>query len=185
MIAAQRQGSACFRAASIAGLILFDGRKKPIYFNSEALQILTYPLHIRKVKHFETLLPEILRSILRNRAASAASRVPIEFQSGKRHYLARIFSLDHSFARHGNGVTGLLFERAEASPLTVTAASERFRLTPREQETVALLTVGLTSKEIAGQLNVSTNTVKTFVRSIMTKMAVPTRAAIVGKLIGA
>jgi DNA-binding NarL/FixJ family response regulator len=52
----------------------------------------------------------------------------------------------------------------------------------REQETVELLTLGLTSKEIASRMNISPNTVKAFFRMVMTKMAVTTRAGIVGKI---
>jgi len=48
-----------------------------------------------------------------------------------------------------------------------------------------LLMDGLTSKEIAVRMNVTPNTVKTFVRLIMSKMAVSTRSGIVGKIFAA
>jgi len=45
-----------------------------------------------------------------------------------------------------------------------------------------LLTLGLTSKEIASRMNISPNTVKAFFRMVMTKMLVSTRSGIVGKI---
>jgi len=42
--------------------------------------------------------------------------------------------------------------------------------------------MGLTSKEIAQRMQVSPNTVKVFLRSIMNKMSVCTRSGILGKL---
>ncbi len=50
--------------------------------------------------------------------------------------------------------------------------SKRFGLTPREQETAHLLGEGLTSKEIATRMNISPNTVNSFVRLMMVKMNV-------------
>jgi DNA-binding CsgD family transcriptional regulator len=55
-------------------------------------------------------------------------------------------------------------------------------LTPREQETVRLLANGFTNKEIAARMGVSVNTVKAFLRSVMLKLGVTTRAGIVGRL---
>jgi DNA-binding CsgD family transcriptional regulator len=48
---------------------------------------------------------------------------------------------------------------------------------------VALLANGLTNKEISARMGVSVNTVKAFVRSVMLKLGVTTRAGIVGRLV--
>ena len=42
---------------------------------------------------------------------------------------------------------------------------------------------GLTSKEIAREMDISPYTVKTYVRLVMIKMGVTTRSGIVGKLV--
>jgi DNA-binding CsgD family transcriptional regulator len=60
----------------------------------------------------------------------------------------------------------------------------KYNLTARERETTGYLLHGLTSKEIAQQMNISPNTVKAFMRLVMTKMGVTTRAGIVGRLAG-
>jgi len=62
-------------------------------------------------------------------------------------------------------------------------ANRRFNLSPRECETVQHLTYGLTNKEIAQRMNISPNTVKQFLRLIMSKMSVTTRSGILGKLL--
>jgi len=61
---------------------------------------------------------------------------------------------------------------------------DRFGLTPREQEAIQFLLQGLTSKEIAGHMKISPNTVKSFLRLVMVKLGVSTRSGIVGKILG-
>jgi DNA-binding CsgD family transcriptional regulator len=57
-----------------------------------------------------------------------------------------------------------------------------YHLTDRELEALIGVAMGLTSKELATRMNISPNTVKAFLRLIMIKMGVTTRAGIVGKL---
>ncbi|PYM61035.1 MAG: DNA-binding response regulator, partial [Candidatus Rokuibacteriota bacterium] len=59
---------------------------------------------------------------------------------------------------------------------------EQFNLTRREREALESLLQGLSNKEIASRMNVSPNTVKAFLRLIMLKMEVTSRAAIVAKI---
>ncbi len=67
--------------------------------------------------------------------------------------------------------------------IDVVIIAARFNLTARERETVGFLIEGLTSKEIAGHMNISPNTVKAFIRLIMVKMGVSTRSGIIGKFV--
>ena len=55
------------------------------------------------------------------------------------------------------------------------------QLSPREQQVLNSLAVGLSNKEIAGQLNISEYTVKNHVRSILGKLCVKTRGQAVAK----
>ncbi len=61
------------------------------------------------------------------------------------------------------------------------AAQELSTLTAREAEVLAFLTQGMTNKEIADALVISTNTVKHHLTSIFDKLEVHTRAAAVAK----
>ena len=161
------------------GLILLDAQNRVSYHNPEALNILTYltaaktPLHVP---------PRILQSLLPGNNISKLEISHIDFKSGRRRYTARSFVLSHSSGKLEQAVTGILLERVAPSFLGISAAAQQFRLTQREQETVELLTLGLTSKEIANRMKISPNTVKAFFRLVMTKMEVSTRAGIVGKI---
>jgi len=64
------------------------------------------------------------------------------------------------------------------------AASELDVLTDREREVLELLARGLTNKEIAEQLVISTNTVKRHIKSIFEKLDIHTRSAAAAKMAG-
>jgi DNA-binding NarL/FixJ family response regulator len=64
-------------------------------------------------------------------------------------------------------------------------SSELDVLTAREREVVELLAQGMTNKEIAAELFVTTNTVKRHLKSIFEKLDVHTRSAAVAKAVGA
>jgi DNA-binding CsgD family transcriptional regulator len=77
----------------------------------------------------------------------------------------------------------LYFKRELAVIDAVLQATAEYHLTDREQETLIGVTMGLTSKEVAQRMDISPNTVKAFLRLIMIKMGVLTRAGIVGRLL--
>jgi two-component system nitrate/nitrite response regulator NarL len=77
----------------------------------------------------------------------------------------------------------VLLERGPSNLILLSQVSQQFHLTQRERETLEYLLQGLSTKEIANRMNISTNTVKVFLRLIMTKLGVCTRSAIAVKLI--
>jgi RNA polymerase sigma factor (sigma-70 family) len=64
-------------------------------------------------------------------------------------------------------------------------SSELDVLTAREREVVELLAQGMTNKEIAAELFITTNTVKRHLKSIFEKLDVHTRSAAAAKAVGA
>src|ERR1700693_5113131 len=58
------------------------------------------------------------------------------------------------------------------------AALESVQMTHREREVIGLIAVGLSNKEIAQRLNIATDTVKSHVRNVMEKLALPSRLQI-------
>lgn len=166
---------------SAPGLLLVDATTlKPFAFNSEVLQILAYPADPRGIKHVHVFLTDLINTQLIRRNA-AAPGFASEFSSGNRTYKCRVFQLE----KQGNGSSApvaLLFERSPSTDAALFQVSKEFNLTPREQRTVQLLLDGLTSKEIACRMNVSPNTVKTFLRLIMVKMGTSTRSGVLSKL---
>ncbi len=165
---------------STAGLVLLDAEDRVVYHNPEAIAILTYSQPSKM--HTPDSLRIVLQPLLRPRK-SLSSQVPsTDFTSGRRRYTCRFFMLAHRSGKATQATTGILLERAASKLVDVSSVARQFRLTQREQETVELLTLGLTSKEIASRMNISPNTVKAFFRLVMTKMSVSTRSGIVGKI---
>lgn len=163
-----------------AGLVVLDAQNRLVYHNQEALKIISYP-ELGSRKAATDSLSRILQNLSHFDKASTLA-ASWHFKSGRRRYTCRWFRLTQ---HHGNGTrptTGILLERAAPRFLDLSVAVRQFGLTRREQETVELLTLGLTSKEIASRMNISPNTVKVFFRLVMTKMAVNTRSGIVGKI---
>jgi DNA-binding NarL/FixJ family response regulator len=169
--------------ATSTGLIVLDHGAEPIYLNAEAVKVLSYSQgseHPAKLTN--SLPPEIRRAIGGNPPANCSS-FEAEFKSGRRIYRYRVCPLIRNSKAPLKGTIAILIDRVSSNSVNVIGIAEEFHLTEREQETARLLTEGLTSKEIASRMNVSPNTVKTFVHLIMAKMAVTTRSGIVGKLL--
>lgn len=170
-------------ARSVAGFLLMDSSLNPISFNAEAIQILSYPEKPPKGKRPELFLGEKVRStLLASRPLTETPYVP-EFRSGRRRYFCRAFLV------HGCGKdlpypsVALLLERGPSGLIPLSQISQQFSLTQREGEALAYLLQGLSSKEIAGRMNVSPNTVKAFLRLTMIKTGVSSRSALIAKII--
>ncbi len=171
-----------FLTRSTAGLLLLDAQNRVVYHNPEAVKVLTYPGQSKKTNGVVNSLPRELQCLLHPAKSSNRPPPSTDFRSGKRRYVCRVFVLAHNSGKAAQGMTGILLERVAPDSVDISAVAQQFGLTQREQETVGLLTFGLTSKEIASRMNISPNTVKAFFRLVMTKMAVSTRSGIVGKI---
>jgi DNA-binding CsgD family transcriptional regulator len=167
-----------------AGLLVLDAGVSIIACNREAIEILLYPRNAETIR-----LPEVTQKIRADLVRSKPSEgltFAAEYQSGKRSYFCRAFVLNGSSVRANHNSPPLavvLLERSPFGATTLAQICEQFELTQRERRTVELLLQGLTSKEIAARMDISPNTVKAFLRMVMLKMGVSTRAAIVGKIL--
>jgi DNA-binding CsgD family transcriptional regulator len=177
-------------AATRPGLIVVDASLNLVASNSEAIQILTFPEQVDKLRHLDALVTNKIRSQLVERQSARPPGFVDEFRSAKRTYLCRSFSLDVTGSRNNGSAgvpTGLqivMLERKSNGAVTIAEIGQRFGLTARERETVQFLLQGLTSKEIAQRMKISPNTVKAFIRLVMVKMSVSTRSGIIGKIVG-
>ncbi|MGE0404819.1 MAG: LuxR C-terminal-related transcriptional regulator [Candidatus Korobacteraceae bacterium] len=169
-------------SVSLPGLILLDSSMMPIAWNAEAVQILTFPEKPSTAKKTVTLLLEKLPERLKLEAANGG-RQTREFVSGRRQYTCTRYSLDMT-GQNANRTMAVLLERASSPEVMLHQITNRFNLTVREREAVGYLLQGLTSKEIAQKMSISPNTVKAFLRLVMTKMAVSTRAGLIGRVAG-
>ena len=167
---------------SASGFVLADLSLKPICTNDAAFRILNYSSTRPRKRVWEAFAQNQLRLILQATHYSAAARPLVPFMSGRRHYICRSFLLDVRENQRAP-LVALLMERQIPLSAGVSEALQRYHLSPREHETVMHLTHGLSTKEIAARMSVSPNTIKQFVRLIMSKMSVTTRSGILGKLL--
>jgi len=170
-------------SSSSSGFLLLDSSLSTILFNAEAIQILSYPAKLPNVRHPEAFVAGKIRSSLIRPDHSAESRFVTEFRSGRRRYLCRAFFVDTPDKGPSHASIAVLLERGTSGLIALSQVSEQFNLTGREREALEYLMQGLSSKEIADRMNISSNTVKTFLRLIMIKMGVSSRMAIVRKII--
>jgi DNA-binding CsgD family transcriptional regulator len=167
---------------SEVGFLLLDSSLNPVSINSVAIRILGYADGLESARSPAPLLNRIIRARLLSRSASGEFPFVTEFQSGKRHYFCRTFPLgpqvNGPFVPH----MAVLLERGPGLAF-LSKVAQKFKLTQREQEVLQFLLHGLDGKAIANRMGISPNTVKTFLRLIMTKMGVSSRSAVVVKMI--
>src|SRR5256712_1099633 len=164
------------------GFLLLDSTLHPIAFNVEAIRVLSYPNQLATARPADGFLAERIRENLLDREPSRESPLVTEFRSGRRRYLCRAFRVDSDTKSPSHASIAVLLERAPVSVIPLSPVSEQFNLTRRERDALEHLLQGLSNKEIANRMSVSPNTVKAFLRLIMLKMEVSSRAAIVAKI---
>jgi len=168
---------------SNAGFLLLDSSLRPIYANQDAVGILCYPTIPKPSKAAMQAIRKRIDSLLRGHLPTLGSPSLVEFPSGRRRYLMRAFYLDSHVKNPLQPAYAVLMERGHHVLLELAHVCTQYNLTSREFETMRLLLGGLTSKEIASRMEISPNTVKVFLRQIMLKMGVTTRAGIIGKFV--
>ncbi len=171
-----------FPRRSAVGFLLLDSSLRPIAFNAEAIRVLGYPNLLANARPADVFLTERIRECLLNREPSRQSPLVNEFRSGRRRYVCRTVSVDSDAKGRSHASIAVLLERAPVGLLPLSPVSEQFKLTRRERDALEHLLQGLSNKEIANRMSVSPNTVKAFLRLIMLKMEVTSRAAIVAKI---
>ena len=171
---------------SAPGLILAGPSPQQIVYNQEAIRILAYPNPPTAVKRIGTLVNEKMDGLLvKQRSNNGADDdvAIIDFTSGRRHYLCTRYVLNLQGLQGARTVV-ILFERRGSLETTIQELCNGWRLTEREREAVGFLTRGLTSKEIAQHMGISPNTVKSFLRLVMSKAGVSTRTGLIGRVAG-
>jgi len=170
-------------STSAAGFLLLDSSLNPITFNAEATQILSYPEKVADLKRPEVFLAAKIQSTLLNRPGFADAPFVTEFRSGRRRYFCRAFVVDTQAKEPGQPSVAVLLERGPSGLVPMRRVIQQFNLTQREREVLEYLLQGMSSRAIADRMELSPNTVKTFLRLIMIKMGVTSRSAIVSKII--
>jgi DNA-binding CsgD family transcriptional regulator len=117
-------------------------------------------------------------------AAGAFALQWMEFQFVVRTHATQTYLLLIALAFTGLGVWvgARLFRRAPPAPFTPnTQVRETLGVSDRELEVLTLLAAGRSNKEIAGQLHVSPNTVKTHVAKLFEKLEAKRRTEAISR----
>ena len=173
-----------------AGFLLLDASLQPIYASEEALAILAYPEVPSKNKDLGNSLQSKIRSLLHSNGnhnghhnGFSPSKFLNEVASGKRRYQIRAFSMKSNLGIERGPAIALLLERSHRGAFNLESLARKFCLTQRESETVDLLIQDLSTKQIASRMNISPNTVKAFLRSVMIKVGAKNRTGIIGRIL--
>jgi DNA-binding CsgD family transcriptional regulator len=108
----------------------------------------------------------------------------IDFQVGRRRYCCHASPMILCSLSLPSPLVSLTLQRNCSTDEVLSAAALRFNLTAREREALKGISSGLTSKEVAERMKISPNTVKVYARTVMMKLGVTTRAAVLAKILG-
>jgi DNA-binding CsgD family transcriptional regulator len=158
-----------------------DSSLNLISFSTEAMKVLSYPDNLARLGRPEDSLARKVRSNLIRQESSRESPFVTEFRSGRRRYFCRVFLVASKDPSQPS--LAVLLERGPSEVIPLSQVAQQFNLTQREREALAYLLQGLSSKAIANRMSISRNTVKAYMRMIMVKTGVSSRAAIVSKII--
>ncbi len=196
-LSAPKPAAAPGGAAAIApAAIVYDPAlgARGVLATAAAVQVLTYPAvdGTQRARALAGLAGRCESWKKRMAAGPGPDSAPLdEIVSGRRRYFVRGCPLERpgSAPRRGAAPAGsraaCLFTLDRGTPEEA-AASRRARewgLSPRERLVVALLSDGLTNKEIGAALGLSVNTVKSYMKFLMRKLGVGTRAGILGPVL--
>jgi DNA-binding CsgD family transcriptional regulator len=148
-----------------------------LYANRAAIRILSFPREGDEPAAIERRIRSLF-PLQRD-----VTKVPPEaaFLSGQRKYVCRPFLLDQPASKVRQASVGLLLLRPSGQGEA--DLRQRFHLSPRQSEAVRHVIAGRTTKEMAWHMHVSPHTVKQYLRVVMCRMGVTTRAGIAGKIV--
>lgn len=167
------------------GVLLLTSSLDTVAYNQEALQILAFPNDPKRLQRLPSLLAGRIRRKIATRSFIEGQQSVREFKSGSRTYQCRALILQPAEMPTGKARASiaLLIQRPPSAALSLKLRTwKEFELTRRERQTVELLLLGMTTKQIAHSMKLSPNTVKTYLRQIMTKMKVSSRTRILAKI---
>jgi DNA-binding CsgD family transcriptional regulator len=164
------------------GLLVMDSSLTPIAADRGAIAILSSPQQGAGRAQTTIRLPKELEELSKEHNIHNLPAA-IQFHAGNAVYTCRVFVIHSQNADPGQSMVALYFKQGAYVGNSIARVAALYHLTVREQQALEGIAAGLTSKEIAAGMNISPNTVKSFLRIIMLKMNVATRVGLVGKLL--
>ena len=170
-----------------AGMVLMDQSFHALAIDSGAISIFTAlsRKHKRTVDTASECPPrlaeEIRELMLSARPAGSASSL-VHLPMGEFAYTVHTYYLEPQ-SGFNQPLMVLYVKRNVSTQSALGRIGLEYRLTEREQATLLGMAMGLTNKELAQRMSVSTSTSKTFVSLVMAKLGVARRAAVVAKIL--
>ncbi len=170
------------------GLVLMDLSFNLIACDRGAASILNYPNlpavspgSLSPISAYS--IPAELLELLREHRPSESAPLKTHLRLGLCEYVCRAYVLESGGEGYAQPIMALHLERDLSASDAAYEVGTRYNLTEREMEALKGILIGLGSKEVAERMHISPNTVKAFLRLIMIKMGVTTRAGIVAKVL--
>ncbi|MEO8370943.1 MAG: helix-turn-helix transcriptional regulator [Candidatus Solibacter sp.] len=171
-----------FLARMVEGVVLLDSNDRVLAYDVGAATILEESMHAGSAGESTLHVPQKLLDTLRAPHWQETNSRKVRVELGEHVYSCRIHVTRSRPDTFPGPVTVLYLTREANITDAVSVISAEYRLTVREQQALRGVLTGLTSKQVAQQMNISPNTVKAFLRLIMGKMGVSSRTGIVAKL---
>jgi DNA-binding CsgD family transcriptional regulator len=165
------------------GMLLVDSSLQIIAFDRGAAAILNDAGRRSGMPQAGLCIPQVILEVVRNCPPEDLSSLQFHFRTGMGDYTCRAYLMESHYDPKRRTIMALHLERSESGPDMLDALGLEYHLTGREQQALRGIAAGLTTKELADKMSISPNTVKAFLRLIMIKMGVSTRAGITARLL--
>jgi DNA-binding NarL/FixJ family response regulator len=161
------------------GLILLDSACTIIALDRGAATILK-GYRPRKGQRAYTIQPNIVETVQRLSDPSCQEHV---LRIGFDEFTCHSYELESHDASLPQSLVALLLEKHCKARDTIDEVGAQYGLTKREQQAVRGLSMGLSTKVLAAEMNIKPSTLRAFLRLIKIKMGAPTRAEIMVKIL--
>jgi DNA-binding CsgD family transcriptional regulator len=166
------------------GLVLMDSLLRIVAVDERATTILTpTPGDPKANAPLAARIPNEIIELIRSRQPGDPTPGKLTVRLGKADYNCHIYLLDPYEDPNAESLIALHLEKDSFASDAIREIADKHHLTVREQEVLRGISMGLATKEMAEWMSISPNTVKAFLRLVMIKMGVTTRAGIVAKIL--
>jgi DNA-binding CsgD family transcriptional regulator len=170
---------------STSGVVVFDPSGKILYLNQEAHDTLSTLGTNGNAEQAPLSPDQALLALIQESLASITNPTSICVNSPKGHstFALRILPLHEPQQKDPSCILVLIEGVTIHRKLDMKKVKKQYNLSKREAEVTYCLTKGLTNKEIANSLSLSTETVHGYIKQVMKKLDTTTRAGVVGKIL--
>jgi DNA-binding CsgD family transcriptional regulator len=165
------------------GVVLTDLSLRPIAVDSGAIAILSDINRRGGLSALSWSIPREVADGFMSVKNESWRDVRVSLRGEKYEYICTMYQTEPQNDFLPGPLLAMFLQRVSSPDTAILQIAAQCGLTPREIQVLRGIAVGLTSKEVAQSMKISPNTVKTYLRLIMVKMGVTTRAAIVGTLL--